>query len=386
MERYWYLIFAYALIESFLIALGLTAVSRRAALFLNLVDNPGERKMHKTPIPLMGGVAIYLTFNFVILANLIVLFTVGPLGFDWVDQNVLQFLGENSIRSLTGIFAGAFIIFMLGLIDDVRALSPEVKLAGQIVGALVLVLSGIRLDLFIGNILEAIPYVSSLPDQWHSYISVGISGSVTILWVVGMTNAMNFLDNMDGLSAGVSVIAALSFFLCVLPQRENFICVLLMVFAGSVAGFLYHNLNPAHIFMGDAGSMFCGYILATVAVLGTFYSGEGASRVAIGAPLLALCVPIFDSASVIFIRWRNGESIMKGDKRHFSHRLVELGMTPRQAVEFIFLVAAVTGFGGALLSQVGQWGTFVILAQTAGIFLLIVLLMQAGKNGDSKES
>jgi UDP-GlcNAc:undecaprenyl-phosphate GlcNAc-1-phosphate transferase len=130
--------------------------------------------------------------------------------------------------------------------------------------------------------------------------------------------------------------------------------------------------------MGDAGAMFCGYILATVALLGTFYTGEGGSRVAVAAPLLALCVPLFDTLSVVYIRWKRGESIMKGDKRHFSHRLVELGMTPRQAVEFIYLVAAVAGLGAALLPQVGTGGTIIILAQTAGLFLLIVLLMQAG--------
>jgi UDP-GlcNAc:undecaprenyl-phosphate GlcNAc-1-phosphate transferase len=167
--------------------------------------------------------------------------------------------------------------------------------------------------------------------------------------------------------------------LCVLPQHEYFVSVLLMVFIGSVAGFLYHNLNPARIFMGDAGAMFCGYILATVALLGTFYTESTPTRIAVVAPLLALCVPLFDTASVIYIRWRRGESIMKGDKRHFSHRLVELGMTPRQAVEFIFLVAGVTGLGGALLGQVGIMGTVVIIAQTAGIFLLIILLMRAGK-------
>jgi len=158
------------------------------------------------------------------------------------------------------------------------------------------------------------------------------------------------------------------------------VCVLLMAFAGSTAGFLYHNLSPAKIFMGDAGAMFCGYLLATMAVLGTFYTATTPSRVAVAAPILALSVPLFDTLSVVYIRWRNGDSIMKGDKRHFSHRLVELGMTPRQAVEFIFLVAGVNGLGAALLPQVGPLGTLVILGQTLGVFSLIVLLMNAGNN------
>ncbi|MFP6596735.1 MAG: MraY family glycosyltransferase, partial [Candidatus Hydrogenedentota bacterium] len=221
---------------------------------------------------------------------------------------------------------------------------------------------------------------SGMGDETFAVINVGISSIVTMFWVILMTNAMNFLDNMDGLCGGVSAIAAISFFLCVLPHEEYFICALLMVFAGSVTGFLYHNLSPARIFMGDSGAMFCGYILATVAVLGTFYSGTISSRAAVAAPILALSVPLFDTLSVVFIRWRKGESIMKGDKRHFSHRLVELGMTPRQAVEFIFLVAAITGLGGSLLSQVGAMGTVVILCQTVGIFLLIVLLMIARRD------
>lgn len=385
MLQNWYLIFGYALVESFLLAIVITAAVRRLALRWNVVDSPGERKMHLAPVPLLGGVGIYVTFNLVIGVNLLILLSVEQLGLEWMERNVLSFLGENALRRLGGIFAGALLIFILGLVDDLRALKPEIKLAGQLVAALVLVLSGIRLDLFIGNLIEAIPFLSTLPDQTVHLLSVGTSGAVTVAWVVMMTNSMNLLDNMDGLSGGISVIAALCFFLCVLPHEEYFICVLLMVFAGSVAGFLYHNLNPARIFMGDAGSMFCGYILATVAVLGTFYTSEDASRVAIAAPLLALCVPIFDTTSVIWIRWRRGESIMKGDKRHFSHRLVELGMTPRQAVEFIFLLAGVTGLAGALLSQVGRLGTVVIICQTAGIFLLIVLLMKAAQNVEEKK-
>ena len=300
-------------------------------------------------------------------------------------MHVFPFLGPNATRNLAGIFAGGFLIFLLGVVDDIKALSPEVKLVGQVVAAAVLVLSGIRLDLFIGVFLEALPFVNSIPEYWLSVINVGISGFVTMLWVIMMTNSMNFLDNMDGLSGGISVIAALSFFLCLLPQDQYFVCALLMVFAGSVAGFLFHNLSPARIFMGDAGSMFCGYILATVAVIGTFYTGDGGSRAAVAAPLLALCVPIFDTVSVVFIRWRRGESIMRGDKRHFSHRLVEMGMSPRAAVEFIFLVAIVTGLGGALLPQLGTLGTVIVLAQAAGLFLLIVLLMVAGSKRRAEE-
>jgi UDP-GlcNAc:undecaprenyl-phosphate GlcNAc-1-phosphate transferase len=385
MQLNWYLIFAVALVESFVLAIILTELVRRLAIRWNILDNPGHRKMHSSPVPLLGGIAIFATFNGVILINLGLLLQAQNFGLEWMETHVLDYLGDDARRKLLGIFAGGAIIFILGVVDDIKALSPEIKLVGQIAAALVLVLSGVRLDFFIAAGLDGLPIFESLSDSARANLTVGISGLGTMLWVVMMTNSLNFLDNMDGLCAGVSCIAALSFFLCLLPTEQYFVCVMLMVFAGSMAGFLFHNFSPAKIFMGDAGSMFSGYILATVAVLGTFFSGSDASRVAVAAPLLALCVPLFDTFSVIYIRWRSGESIMKGDKRHFSHRLVELGMEPRKAVDFIFLVAAVTGLGGAMLSRVDRLGTVIILAQTAGVFLLIVLLMNAGRNSGEND-
>ncbi len=364
----WYLIYAYTLGLAFLISTALTEVVRRLALRWNVLDHPGDRKVHRKPIPLMGGVAIFVTFYLVIGAHLLLIIPLRQfdLDFEWFQDNIFWFLGNDVYRKLLGLFLGSLVVFILGVIDDIRALSPERKLLGQVIAAALPVVCGIRLELFVSN-------------PW-------IMGPITMLWIILLSNSMNLLDNMDGLSGGVSIIAALSFFLCMLPHGDSFVCVLLMVFAGSVAGFLYHNLNPARIFMGDAGSMFCGFFLGTVAVLGTFYEESTPSRVAIAAPLLALSVPLFDTLSVMYIRWRNGESLMKGDKRHFSHRLVNAGMTTGQAVEFIFLVAIVTGLGAALLPQVSAMGTIIILVQAGGVFSLIALLMRArtqGKDGGS---
>ena len=364
-----YVIYISALAGAFFLAVILTYLVRVVAIRWGIFDQPGHRKMHEEPMPLMGGVAIFISFNILILGFLAVLAVSNRFGIDWIEENLLLFLGENGLRKLGGILAGAFLIFLLGIVDDLMSLTPWVKLVGQIAAAGVLVASGIHLDFFI------------LTDHWWLYTPV------TIFWVVLMTNSLNFLDNMDGLCGGVSVIAAFSFFLCVSPD-DALVRLLLMVFAGSVGGFLYHNLSPARIFMGDAGSMFNGYFLATIAVMGTFHihASETSSPIAAAAPLLALSVPLFDTFSVIYIRLRNGESIMMGDKRHFSHRLVELGMTPRQAVEFIFLVAGAVGLGGALLPMFdrGGIGAFIILAQTVGVFLLIVLLMNAGRKPGDK--
>jgi UDP-GlcNAc:undecaprenyl-phosphate GlcNAc-1-phosphate transferase len=360
-----YLIFASLLCGATLMSALLTAVVRRLAIRWDVLDHPGERKVHREPVPLMGGVAIVTTFYVVSLACFIAPLFMRELGEGWIAERFLAGLGPDGKAKFIGVFAGSFLIFLLGVVDDLKVLSPEVKLVGQIGAALVLVFSGMRVELFV------------LSNYWFSAF-------ITILWVVTLTNSLNFLDNMDGLSGGVSVIAAFSFFMAVQPHEQMLVRFLLVIFAGSVIGFLFHNFNPARIFMGDAGSMFCGYMLASVAIMGTFHVPGTPSRIAVAAPLLALGVPLFDTASVVYIRWRNGESIMKGDKRHFSHRLVYLGMTQRQAVGFIYLVAAVTGLGAALLSQVGSMGTIIILGQTAGVFLLIVLLMKAGKRRDNK--
>ena len=367
MTTNWYFVMAAALAASFLISVLLTDVARRAALRWSFLDQPGERKVHSAPVPLMGGVAIWASFYVVILGTFAVLALMSQHGNDWLLSQFDATFGDNGSVKLAGLLAGGLVIFVLGVVDDLKILSPEVKLAGQIVASLVLVLSGMRIEMFI-------------------FRNIWISSALTVLWVVTLTNSLNFLDNMDGLAGGISVIAAFSFFLAVQPFEQYLVRLVLVVFAGAVAGFLYHNLSPARIFMGDAGAMFCGYLLASVAIMGTFHIESTPSPIAVAAPLLALSVPLFDISSVVFIRWRHGESIMKGDKRHFSHRLVKLGMSPRQAVEFIFLVAAVTGLGGALLSRLSQRGVLIVLAQTVGVYLLIVLLMNAGKkNGDTPE-
>ncbi len=361
----WYLISAYALGISFLMSAALTDVMRRLAHRWEFYDHPGERKIQKEPLAMLGGVAIFVTFSVVIAGHFALLMTARPFGDEWLESHIFAFLGEDVQLKLVGVFVGGFLMFVLGVVDDLNALTPEKKLVGQIIAAAVPVLAGVRLDIF--N-----PYAA---------LSIG----ATIFWILMMTNSLNFLDNMDGLSAGISVIAAFSFFACTFPTNQTFVGVMLMVFAGSVSGFLYHNFNPARIIMGDAGALFCGYFLAVIAVLSTYHTANGVPYSAsLAIPILALGVPIFDIVTVVIIRWRHNESIMKGDKRHFSHRLVRMGMTQRQAVEFIYLVAAVTGLGAAMLPHVGTVGAVMIMAQAVGVFLLIVLLMNTG-NDESSE-
>jgi UDP-GlcNAc:undecaprenyl-phosphate GlcNAc-1-phosphate transferase len=359
-----YVLYAWLLCASTALSLGLTSVARRLALRWNVLDHPVGRKAHSAPTPLLGGAAIFCTFYFMVLGYFLTAFFSHEMGMKYLERDLLLFLGEDGGLKMTGILLGGLMIFALGVVDDLHVLTPRLKLLGQIVTAGTVVAFGMRAKIFIFN------------DPWSSSI-------VTMLWLVLIINSMNLLDNMDGLSAGVAIIAAATYFLCVQPiEDEKMVRLLLLIFAGSVAGFLWHNRPPARIFMGDCGAMFNGYFLATVALVGTFHveGPNGGSRIAVAAPLLALSVPLFDTFSVIYIRWRNGDSIFLGDKRHFSHRLVALGMSKPLAVGFILLVGLLVGMNGALLPKLDTWGTIIVLAQTGGLFMLIVLLMWVGRN------
>ena len=351
-----YITYAYSFGLSVLAAMGITELVRRLALRWQVLDYPGGRKSQDKAVPLLGGVGMALSIYTIVLVHLALFFAMDQFGTTHIDRFLHAALGGGGGRKLAGILGGGFIVLLVGLVDDLRDLSPLTKLLGQITAGVFLVLADVRIELFV-------------------FSNVWLSCAVTVFWVVLLTNAMNFLDNMDGLCGGVSVIASFSFFLCVVPV-DPLVRLLLLVFAGTLVGFLYHNLSPARIYMGDAGSMFCGYFLATIAVLGTFHV-EGIPRIAVAAPLLALAVPLFDMSSVIYIRWQVGAPLMEGDQRHFSHRLVQRGMSPRQAVEFIFLVAAIIGLGGVLLPRLDIPGTVIVIVQTLGLFSLIVLLMRA---------
>ena len=358
----WWLVYIYTFVIAAVVSAVLTPVARAVSVKLKVYDYPGERKLQDKPIPLLGGAAMLATFIVVTGVSLLVLRVFKDASFarEWVRDEILAFLGSAVYVKLLGLFGGAVIVFILGLVDDVRHLSPGLKLLGQIAAGLVLVVSGIRLELFIPSAI--------------------LGGVLTVFWIVLMTNSMNLLDNMDGLAAGITGIASVIFFLAVAPLGQTFTSVMFLMVAGTMSGFLFYNFSPAVLFMGDAGSMLCGYMLASLAVLGTFYdAGYSPTRVAVVIPLLALGVPLFDTLSVIYIRLKNGESIIRGDKRHFSHRLVQFGMTERQAVVFIYLVAVVVGLGATLLSTLGVVGVVMVMIQAIGVFAIVGLLMASSR-------
>jgi UDP-GlcNAc:undecaprenyl-phosphate GlcNAc-1-phosphate transferase len=245
----------------------------------------------------------------------------------------------------------------MGLLDDRKALGWRLRLAVQVLLAVVLAVSGVRVTLF-GPFAHPV-----------------VGGAVTVLWVVGLTNAFNFLDNMDGLAAGVGLTASLLFIGAQLQAGSLFVPAVLLGLVGALAGFLGHNRYPARLFMGDAGSNFLGFLLGAMTVAGTYYRyGPGDSPWGVLAPLLVMAVPLYDSASVIVIRLREGRSPFVGDRRHFSHRLVEHGLTPPQAVRTIDLVTLAGGLGALLLHRLDRTGAVVVVAQTVCLLGVVAVL------------
>ncbi len=204
-----------------------------------------------------------------------------------------------------------------------------------------------------------------------------LGGTVTVFWIVGLTNSFNMLDNMDGLAASVGLIAAMLFCGAEIAVGSLFAPAVLLVVVGALAGFLVHNLAPARLFMGDAGSNFLGFLLGAVTVVGTFTRDDphtAYSRYGVLAPLLVMAVPLYDMVSVVLIRLREGRSPFMGDRRHFSHRLVARGLTPPQAVWTIDLVTLAGGLGALLLHRLDGVGACVVMAQTCCLLGVVAIL------------
>jgi UDP-GlcNAc:undecaprenyl-phosphate GlcNAc-1-phosphate transferase len=360
----WYLIYIYIFLVSALLSVLLTRLMITLSHRFGIYDLPKGRKNHERPIPYLGGVAIYLSFLGILAIHMWLLHIFkDKLPFVTEVAGHLRYtaaLGEKpAVLRALGIVLGGTLIFLVGLIDDVHALRARVKLAAQVIAAVIMVAFGVRLDLFIPNQI--------------------ITCLATIFWVVLIVNAFNFIDNMDGLCAGVGLIAALIFFFVVFPLNQNLTAAILLVVAGTLFGFLIYNFNPARIFMGDAGAMFIGYVIAALTVVGTFYMTDHMSPWGLVTPILILGVPIFDTLGVIYLRWKADLPIHIGDNRHFSHRLLNLGMSKREAVIFIYLVSFCVGLGATLLRYLGLIGAITLFVQTLGLFAIIIVLMVADR-------
>lgn len=345
-----------------------TWVMRAVAPRLGLIDHPAARKVHVVPKPLGGGVAIWAAFALTVgLAYAgAALVRAGFAGSDaWFPDSVrLHIPGMFSRGPLVGLMLGlASIVMFMGLVDDRRGLSYVLRLVVQMGLVLVLVWQGVRFTLF-----------PPLSNVW-------ISSAITIGWVVGLTNAFNFLDNMDGLSGGVAWISSALFCVLMGLTGDYFVAGFLLALMGSLTGFLWFNWPPASIFMGDAGSNFVGFMIGVVTVVSTFTTTK-LPAVTIAAPLCVLAVPLYDSITVILIRLRQGRSPFLPDKNHFSHRLVALGMNSRQAVLTIYLVTLATGMSALSLYPLDDLAkAVVVLLQLVCLLGVVAVLESAGRKG-----
>jgi len=359
----WFIYFS-LFILAFGLALVLVPVVRRAALRFNIVDKPGGRKVHATARPLLGGLGFIAAFFLVVLGGLLSVQFLDAAVNAWPKLAFLQaqlpFLPP-ALPKMWAYFAGALLLVATGIADDLKGehFPYQLKFLAQFVAAGLVVAAGIR--------------TSFLPYVW-------MNQALSIIWIVGITNAFNLLDNMDGLSSGIAIISGSIFFYLAADQAQFFSAMLLITFIGAAAGFLRYNFYPAKIFMGDTGSLFLGFFLAVTSLNMSYVVRESDSLmpVTIIVPLLVLSLPIFDTLSVMAIRWREKRPLFRGDKRHFSHRLVDFGMSQRGAVVFIYLVAISIGVGASFLPYLPGWAAVLVLLQTTAIYAMITILMITG--------
>ncbi len=350
-------------VPAFLVSVVLVAWVRRAAERLGLLDRPGHRKVHTTPIPLGGGIGIWGGVVATFLAGTIAVY-VGNENASWLPSIAKTHLAgmRSQCQELWLLLAGGTVLMLLGLADDRKGLDWRIRLGVEFaVAACVVYGQGLQLTAFI-----------HLP--WFT-------GLLSIIWIVALINSFNMLDNMDGLSGGVAAIAggSLAAMLLFSPvdtssQPQIFVASMLLVLVGSLLGFLVHNSPPARIFMGDAGSYFVGYWIAIATLLATYSGYQGKTQHAILAPLCVLAIPLYDMISVILIRLSEGRSPFEGDKRHFSHRLVDHGLSKKGAVWTIYLATLTCSLGAILLPRTDWIGAILIVLIVASTLGLIAIL------------
>jgi len=317
---------------AFLVAFIATPIVIKFAKKWGAMDAPNDRKVHTYSMPRLGGLAIFAGFLTAVLAT------------------------QAINTQLIGILIGCTIIVLLGIVDDIKGVSPKVKLAVQTLAALVVVSFGVQIS-FVTNPFAEIFFLNALAIP------------LTVLWIVGITNAVNLIDGLDGLAAGTSGIAAVTIGVVAMMEGYLAIAILAMILAGSVFGFLPFNFKPAKIFMGDTGSMFLGFALSVLAVIGLTKS---ATVISIFIPIVILGIPIFDTLYAIVRRFLKGTPIFQADKEHLHHQLLNMGLTHRQTVLVIYAVNICLGGSAVLMSLMAPPQAVVILI---GVTITMLLAM-----------
>ncbi len=328
---------------SLLVAYVMTPPVKRFAEKVGAIDVPKDnRRVHDHPIPRMGGLAIFIGFML----------------------SLIFFVPMST--KVTGLLVGSVIIAVMGGVDDIVSLNPWVKLAGQIVAALVAIRCGLVFD------------VISNPNIFaeETYIEIGwLSIPLTMLWIVGCTNAVNLIDGLDGLAVGVSAISSLTMLIVSLFVSEPVVSIILAALTGACLGFMPYNLNPAKIFMGDVGSQLLGFVLSTASIMGLF---KLHAIITFFVPLLALALPLADTIFAFFRRILHGQSPFKADKGHFHHRLLAMGLNQKQVVAVLYGISAVLGLLAVLMA--GDSMAVKIICLIAAFIISLGIWLKVFKN------
>ncbi len=344
-----FLLFSFVI--AFVFSFAMTPVVKRFAFKIKAVDVPRDgRRMHKKPIPRLGGLAIIFGFM------------VSSLCFGQMT------------KGLTSILIAAMIIAVMGIVDDVKALDAKPKFLIQIIAALIVVLWGeLRIEVFTNPLVwSGAPYVV-LP-MWVSVV-------LSVIWIVFITNAVNFIDGLDGLAAGVSAIMSVSLVFIAARLGEYSVAIIGTALMGACFGFLPYNFNPAKIFMGDTGSTFLGFILATLSIQGVFKSY---AVISFAVPLLILGLPLFDAVFAMIRRVMKGQSPMQADRGHLHHRLIDMGFSQKQTVFILYAISGVLGITAVVLAESGALRAVLLLICVL-VFLLIQGVMMKKPGGEETE-
>lgn len=334
-------------VAAFLMSCVLTPLAIVAAKKLGFLDIPKDnRRMHKKPMPIAGGVAMYLS----------------------VVMGIVYFLHIN--RMTISLLVGATIILISGLIDDRKGLSPKMKIFFQLAAGLSLIAGNVKIAFFTN------PFFSvENPIMLLTILSVPI----TLFWICGITNTINLIDGLDGLAAGVSMICAISMLVIAHRYNNNHVAVIAALTAGSCLGFLPYNFNPAKIFMGDTGALFLGFMLSFISIEGVMKS---AALLMVVVPVLVLGVPVFDTAFAMLRRKLSGKSMVEADKGHLHHRLLARGLNQKQTVLILYAISAIFG---VLANVIADLKSSVGLILSALIVIIILLMGLATGMLSSKE-
>lgn len=330
------LIFIIGFAAACVLSVILTPLVKKFAIWVGAIDIPNHRSVHSKVMPRMGGLAIFLAF-------VGAYFIIAPATAGY-DMDVAL-----------GLILGGAVIVLVGALDDKYDLSPKVKLLGQIIAAGIVISFGLQVDyikLPFGDAMDLNPWIS-IP--------------LTLFWIVGVTNAINLIDGLDGLSAGVSAIATTSILVLAIIMGNVTVIFLCVVLLGSIIGFLFYNFHPAKIFMGDSGSLFLGFSLATLSILGY----KSATIISFLVPLAILGVPLSDTFMAILRRKLQKKPIFTADKGHLHHCLMGLGFSMRKSVLIIYGISSFFGLCAVLLSKTSQWGTLIVV-------ILLLFFMEIG--------